>query len=475
MQRLVQFPLDNPWLSALFWVVVAVAVLYLARRPARRCIRVGGTGLARGLQRAHAQLSAVRRRLGRTYRRLLVAYVREGARVRTERELAHLEHTIQRDLSGFPHLQQVLTGQLRDLEADYRQTEETPPRPPEWVRAVDSVVSLERPDDPSVARVLDDMHATLERACHNTLQSYRSASHRRHRVIRRMVPIWRRMSRTLETIRGGVERVEGRAAALDRRISVFERLSQRESDPVRRAAGQALVRWIGALLALAVTATAAVTLHALLVRPLNEIGAATGTGPAGIPFSAWLSATFISVTALAGFVLAETTRVTRMVPALGNARTAIRTGFGVLAGTVLALFAVMAGALALTRDYLFALDAAGDALFAGGTASIAPPVFMWTPALVEAGLAFTLSLVVALIPIPLENTLRQGLVAITAAAVALLRVLDAVVRLATATCVFLTRLVLALYDLIVFLPLFVERAVRRRRTGTTTEAPEGAT
>ncbi len=417
----------------------------------------------RGLGHGVAALVRGRLRLGRSYRRMLLADAREQAEDRVRREVMQLERTVQRDLSGFPHLHRQLSERIHRLEEDYRQSEEAPPRPPEWVHALETVANLPRPEDPSVTRLLEDMHGTLDRACHETLQSYRAASRRRHRIFRRMVPVWRRVERTLGTIQADLQRVEGRAAAVHRQIERFQRLSTREPDRARRAAGLTLARWVTAMLLLAAAAAGAVILHGLVGRSLVEVGAGLGSAPGGAPFSSWLTTALLAMIVTCGLLLTETARVTRLIPGLGNARTAIRLAFGIGAGVLLAVLAVSVAALALLRDYLLTLDAAADALYTRGSGAPLEPVLLWIPAVAQAVLAFGLALFLAVVPTAFEQTVRQGRLAMLASGIAILRATELALRLLALVTGGLSRLLLALYDLVVFAPLFIERSLRRRR------------
>ncbi|MDZ7809805.1 MAG: hypothetical protein U5L11_06155 [Arhodomonas sp.] len=102
MQRLLHVPFDSPWISGPLWVAVLVALLYLARRPARRLLLVVDWRARRGLGHGVAALVRGRLRLGRSYRRMLLADAREHAEDRVRREVMQLERTVQRISPAFP-------------------------------------------------------------------------------------------------------------------------------------------------------------------------------------------------------------------------------------------------------------------------------------------------------------------------------------------------------------------------------------
>ncbi|WP_435102237.1 hypothetical protein [Arhodomonas sp. AD133] len=471
MQQVLRFPSDNLWLSGVIWLVALIALLYVARRPAHTLIRTAGTQLARALRRAHRGLHRSHRIVTARYRRLLLAYARERTELQVGRELLRLERTIARDLSGIPHLDRSLREQLHRLDEDYRRTVEVPPSPPEWVRAVETVAAMERPDDPSVVRVLEDMHTTLERACHHTLQSYREASHRRHRTLRRAVPMWRHIHSLLDHIQRGVARVDHRAVSVQRQIVRFRALAESHRDRARRTAGLVFARWCTAIVTLAVIAAAAVTLYGLIERPLAEVGAGLGSSPDGSDYTQWLAMSLIGLLAVCGLLISEALGMTRLVPGLALGRPALRTAAAGVAGVLLLLLASAAAALAWTRDYLLSLDASTEALFTASGGGFPEPVFLWIPTLSQSVIAFGLALVVSLIALPFENVLRQGALAATATAGAALAVAGALARTLAAVVVTITGVVLAVYDVLVCLPLFVERIIRRHRVANIATQP----
>lgn len=459
---------DNTAVSVSIWLVLLIAVLYLARPPVHTAVR----GLARLLVRQTRFLARrSRARAGELHRRARLALLqlaRENVERAMSRQLERLGVTIRQDLASFPHLHRQVHEQLTRLDEDYRNTVETAPPPPEWLSAVESVAHLPGRDNPAVGRMLEDMHATLDRSCHETLVAYRAASRRRHRVLRRMQPLWRRMGQSLEGLQRAMDRLHARADRLDEQMKRHGEVLRARPSVVRRLAASLTVRTLLSLLILTGIAAAAVVDFHLIQRPLETVGAGAGD-IAGISFSAVLSALVLVLLSLGGALFLETTRITHLFPEMAWTEDRLRGGLAIGSGLMVGALLALTAGLAWTRDYLIALDSQ-SALF-GGTAPLPAVPFHWLPATTQSLLAIGLGLAVAMAALPLENLLRQLRVLGLAVLAGVFSIVGGTAHWLALTTAGLCRLVLALYDVIIFLPLSAERTIRGYRGGAREPTP----
>ena len=453
---------DQVTLSIAIWVVIAVAVLYLARLPAHAAILSAALVLVRQARRIASGCRGLGLELRRRGRIALLQLARESVDRSVKRHLGRLHVSMERDLASFPHLHRQLNEQITRIDEDYRHTVEAPPPPPEWLDAVESIARLPSREDPSIGRMLEDMHATLDRACHETLLAYRAASRRRHRVLRRMQPLWRRMDQSLETVQTTISRLHARTERLDARIAEYADVLEARPAVVRRLAASLVVRTLLSLLVLAGIGAAAVVDFNLLARPLAEIGAGSGT-VLGLPFTAVTTGVVLVLIALTGGLLMEMARITRLFPETAGMDDRMRRMAGTAAAVLLFALIVAGAALAWTRDYLVSLDTAASHVLANATVEVPVPVFHWIPAITHTLLAVGLGLAVAVSALPLENLLRQG-------RVLALTILGGLLRLAGFTAAQLAVLIAGIadllvrvYDVVIFLPLAGERALHGRR------------
>jgi hypothetical protein len=447
-------------LSLTVWAALLVLVFYLARKPAHRALRALGRLLAR-----QGRLLARRARHGaaesrRRARLALLQLARENLGRAMNRQLERLGTTVRQDLASFPHLHRQVHEQLTRIDEDYRNTIEAPPRPPEWLDAIEAVARLPGRDDPAVGRMLEDLHGTLDRACHESLVAYRTASRRRHRVLRRMQPLWRRMDNSLEHLQRAMNRLHARADRLDDQLHRYSEVLAARPSVVRRLAASLTIRTLLSLLVLTGIGAAAIVDFHLIQRPLATIGAGAGS-IAGLPFSAAVSGVVLILLVLGGALFLETTRVTHLFPEMAWTEDRLRRGLGVGAGLMVAALLITTAGLAWSRDYLIALDRATEMVLLEGVAPLPPMAFHWIPAVVQSLLALALGLTISAAALPLENLFRQLRVLGITLLAGLLALVAVLSQWFAVTAAGLIRLLIAVYDVIIFLPLAAERGIQQ--------------
>lgn len=462
-------------ISLLLGVLAVVAVLYLARSPYLRLIRVTAIALSALLRRLRRRLLALR---GGTQRRLRAAVLAE-ARLRAQRhaelERHRLTHLVERDLSALPVLQRRIADELSQVDEEYRASVETPPDPPRWLEAVESVAALRGHDDPSVTRVLEEMHATLDRSCHETLRQHRQASQRRQRLLGGLRGRLRRIESLFGRVERSIARLTLRARRLDRQLERLQHVQGAPATPVRSLAAQVSVRFLAAAAGLAIILAAGYVEFHLLRRPLEEIGQAAG--PAGaFAFRDQIVLALLASLGLLGWLALETTGHTRLVPGLASGDSRLTRLMLVVLLALLALLCASIAALAWTRDYLLAQDLGVESLLAGGSVELPLGVAL-APALAQSVISVVFALLLALVALPVETLLRDGRLALRTAWLGALHVAVAVIDLLALAVIHGARLLIALYDVVIFLPLALERRQGQQRqahSGAAAGEPETA-
>ncbi|MEJ2655122.1 MAG: hypothetical protein P8Z69_07455 [Acidihalobacter sp.] len=432
---------DSLWVSAVVWALLAIVLLYLARRPAHEALRVASSALARWLRAAARALSGVRGRLLNQQRILHAAMALDMAERRIERTTRRFAHSIERDLGAFPQLQRRLTDQIERIDRDYHDSADTPPVPPQWLDAVDAVARTQGAGDSAVAGILDAMHGTLTRAAHDSLDEFRFVSRKRHGLLRRMLPQWRRAARMLSRMDGNVAVLTRRAESIDGQIERYTQLRDEPPALTLGAQAQYWMRCVFAAAALVVMGVLAVTEHALLAPPLLAL-LPNPASVFGVPLAhveAWV---VIGAEVVFGLLLLEVNRATRLLPALGLLGPRARLRSGVLLGLL----------------WLATVAFAGTMVVLG-----APTKATVAHSIAEVGVVVLLALLLLPTGLLLDMVLNTGrsvvlsvLGGILEAAALLLRVLGWLARLAG-------RVLIYAYDLVVFLPLAIDAVIAMRR------------
>jgi hypothetical protein len=159
-----------------------------------------------------------------------------------------------------------------------------------------------------------------------------------------------------------------------------------------------------------------------------------------------------------GLFLMESLRITRLFPVIGALPDKWRLIMvWITLGLLTALASVEAG-LAYMREVLLEDELATSALLRGD--GIASSQVMWITTAAQMGMGFILPFALTFVAIPLESfvhALRTVLGLLMAGA---LRGLAAVLRLVGDGCRYFGRLLVDLYDVVIFFPLWLEQQIK---------------
>ena len=212
----------TPWpaISAIIWIVVLVAVLYLARHTAHQAIRTVSGAISRGMRVAAHSVDAAQSRLGERNREVLLAAGREAKERIVQREFMRVGDTVRKDLANYPHLHRSLSEAITRIEQDHHGAVDVPPDPPGWVKAVETVSKLDSKNGGN--EVLSDIHKSVVKAHKEAMEAYRDASSERHELLRAMMPRWRDVQEVLAAVDKKVESLLARLAIVDRHMQDYE-------------------------------------------------------------------------------------------------------------------------------------------------------------------------------------------------------------------------------------------------------------
>ena len=130
---------DNRGLSLLIWTVLLVTAMYLARSSAHQSITAAARSLRTALRMTAASLMALEQRMVKRNQQVILQAGQESTERTIEREFQRVNAIVERDLSGYPAAQRTITDLIGRIESDYQASNETPPSPPEWLAAVDTI------------------------------------------------------------------------------------------------------------------------------------------------------------------------------------------------------------------------------------------------------------------------------------------------------------------------------------------------
>ena len=166
-----------------------------------------------------------------------------------------------------------------------------------------------------------------------------------------------------------------------------------------------------------------------------------------------------------GLFLMESLRITRLFPIVGALDDRMRRSLAWMAFTLLFILAGVESALAYMRDMLAADQQALIQQLSGGAEGVAGGIsgeaaLRWIPALGQMLLGFILPFALTFVAIPLESFIHAARTVLGVFAVGVLRAIATLLRVAGTVSRGLAQVLIRVYDLVVFLPLAVERGVR---------------
>ena len=441
-----------PFFSAVIWVVLLVAILYFARRTAHQAIRTASGALSHGLRIAAHSVSHAEARLGERNREVLLAAGREAKERVIEREFTRVGETVRKDLANYPHLHRGLSEAIGRIEKDHQDAVEVPPDPPGWVRAVEAVSKLDAKD--GGGDVLADMHKSIVKAHKEAMEAYREAGAERHELLRAMMPRWRDVQQLLTEVDKKAESLLTRSAGIDRHMQEYEQIVKREDKALSVLSSSSLVQFFVSAMVLLVALGGAAINFSLIARPMAEM--VGGTSFIGVFKTADIAALVIIMVEISmGLFLMESLRITRLFPVIGALPDKMRVRMIWITFTILLLLASIEAGLAYMREVLLQDELATSALLRGSEAAVENG-FLWITTAAQMGMGFVLPFALVFVAIPLETFIHSLRTVVGLACIGLLRLLALVLRVLGNGFRHLGTLIERLYDLPLFVPLWLE-------------------
>jgi len=451
---------DQPGVSLTIWLVILIVLMYAARKPAHIAILSLVRGLRNALRiMAHSILLA-EAQLKKRNKEVLIAHGRDSTERYIEREFQRVEALISRDLSGYPSLQRDLKDQITRIDEDYVQSGEVPPKPPEWLEAIDAVAKIPSNGSPVVAKLLGDIHGTLKKAMDKDTVEYRQANKQRHQLLKNMMPYWRKLTRILGSVEKKITGLESRSNIIDQQMEQYEQILSKTDYSERMLSSSSLTQFFVSGLVLFIAIIGGYVNFQLVALPMSEmVGAGSYIG--SIKSSDVAALFIIAIEVSLGLFLMESIGVTRLFPVISMLDDRKRKIILWVTFSFLFVFACIESSLAYMRDMLAADSESLTQMLAG--VEVAEPEFRWIPSVGQMVMGFILPFALTFVAIPLESFIHSSRTVIGLFLVWLLRMTSFVIRL-TANLIHGTGLfVISVYDLVIFLPLRIEQAVGKNR------------
>ena len=450
---------NNIPLSVLALFLIATTFLYAARTQMHGVVRAICHLIASSMRVASRWLFMSASALRERNRTVLLAQGKSEAAEHIEREFERIAGIVRKDLQEYPALQRKLMEEVTRIEDDYHRCGEVPPPPPEWVRAIESVAQIQSGGD-IPRKLLEDVHKSVQKIHDKTVAEYRRSYEDRHKILKNMMPSWRAASKSMDEMDRKMVSLETNGKKIDDHMAKYEAMRAGDEKAEHALAVSGFVQFAISGLVMAIAMGGAFINFKLIALPMSEMVGASDYLTNSLKTSDVAALVIILMEASMGLFLLESLRVTSLFPRIASMDDRMRRKLMVAALVFLVILACIESSLALMRDMLIADKAA---LMHDLSSSAAPAqdtgLLSHIPMAGQMIMGFVLPFALAFVAIPLESAVHSARTVLGAVVVQLFRAAGFVCRFIGVAFRRLSRVLETAYDVLIVLPLLVERMV----------------
>lgn len=448
---------NQPGISLLVWLCLLILVMYCGRNQAHQVFRSTGRSVRAFTRLFSKAIARMEQQLVDRNRDILLAAGAENLERTIEREFVRVNKVVSRDLANYPALHRQISDTIENIEKDFQHSTDSPPLPPAWLDAVESIAAIPRNGDPAVNKILKNIHSTVESAYIETKREFQKSTMQRHKLLGGMQPMWRSLGESLSKVKDKIDGLDERSEHIDRHMDAYTKMRSGDQDIMRVLASSSLTQFFISGLVLIIAALGGLINFQLIAMPMSEM--VGGTSYIGSLQTSDIAALVIILIEIAmGLFLMETLRITRLFPIIGSMDDRMRKRMMIVTFVILTILASIEASLAYMRD-LLALDReALQQSLAGAT--VVEAEFRWIPSIGQMIMGFVLPFALAFVAIPLESFIHSTRTVLGMILVAIMRFFAVIARLIGSAVSHLCKVLTHLYDLVIMGPLMIEQLVR---------------
>ncbi len=455
----------NAVASALILFAIAMPFLYAARRLVHDLLHSLGRMAGGPLRLGARWLFATARDMKERNKAVLLAHGREEVGQHIEREFERISALVTRDLEGYPALQRKLLEEITRVEEDYKKCGEVPPPPPEWVEAVTAIAKVKSDSNEMVQRILEEIKRSVHAIHDKALGEYRHAYESRHKILNGFMPFWRSLDKTFGQVDQKLTGLQQTSSKIDAQMEKYEQINKKTDKAEHALTVSAFTQFAISTMVLLIAVGGALVNFKLIALPFSEMVGAGDYLTSTLRMSDVAALVIIFLEATMGLFVMETLRITHLFPLIANMNDRMRRRMLWVAVVFLFVFAGIEAALALMRDMLSAdRQALVQSLATVQQAAPADPLLRMIPTTAQMLLGFFLPFALAFVAVPLESFVYSLRTVGGAFVVMLIRATAFVLRVLGYLIRQLCRVLIAVYDVTIVLPLLVERLVKAARS-----------
>ena len=449
---------SNPLTTYPVMIILVLVLLYLARHQAHRMIRSFTLIGAQALRLAARSMLLAENKLRQRNREVLLAAGAGEIEKELEREFQRVDAVVKRDLQTYPAFHRSMSDLITRIDDDYRQSTDVPPSPPAWIAAIEAVAQVPNSDG-GVAEILGEINKTLDRHHKSTMDEYRKSSQQRHGLLNKMMPVWRKLSETLEHVGKTINGLHERSELITVKMDEYEKIRNGADEAERRLSSSSLTQFFISGLVMLIAIGGAIINFNLIALPMSEmVGGGSYIGSFKISDVAALVIILVEISM--GLFLMESLRITHLFPVIGQLDDKMRRKMIWISFALLFTLAGVESALAFMRDQL-ATDLQALRQSLSGVEVVGSQVSSIIPMAGQMILGFVLPFALTFVAIPLESFVFSSRTVIGLSLGFLLRTIAFLLRLLGNILNHLGKALIALYDLVIFPAIWIEEKVKK--------------
>ncbi len=447
--------------SPILWLIVWVA-LCVGRDQLHIAIRSFARIIHNGLRLTSHSVLRAEKRLVHRNKEVLKAEGLEDAERSIERKFERINTAVERDLSKYPSVQRKLSEIVSKLEEDYRDSADVPPELPNWVTIIEAISNIKHTGDSLVSNMLGEIKVTLEAQHKKAIQTYEGSIKKRHSLLSKMLPSWRKLKKIFEDVGGAVTELNTRSKTVDRFMDDYEQIRNGTDQAMRRVSSSSLTQFFIAGLAMLIAVGGAVINFHLIALPMSEmVGGASYIGDFKTSDVAGMVIILLELSM--GLFLMESLRITRLFPIIGNMDDRKRTWMIFISLILLTVLAGIESSLAFMRDRIASdMEALRQSLSGIEQTAQAKSII---PMIGQMVMGFIFPFVLAFVAIPLESFIKSSRTVLGIIGAGLLRIIAFVLRLFGNLLFHVGNFLIKLSDLITFPRLIIDRYMLKGSDG----------
>ena len=465
------------WNSWLFWPnsvalsVLALAVLsmlflYAARKPMHGVIHSVCALLSQSTRFIARWLFLCADNLKLRNQSVLLAHGQENQVTVIEREFERVGNMVRKDMQEFPALQRRMMEETTRIEDDYHKCGEIPPPPPEWVSALQSVAKIKTGGD-IPRKLLEDINKSIQKIHDQTVAEFRRSYEERHKILQAMQPSWRAVEKMAGEMDKKMLTLQTDAKQIDGHMGKLQDIKAKDNKTEHALTVSGFVQLAISSLVMMIALGGAFINYKLIALPMSEMVGASDYITNSLKTSDVAALVIILMEASMGLFLLESLRITQLFPRIASMDDRMRQRLMFASLIFLIILAAIESSLALMRDILVADKVSLMRDLASAAPAASDGLLTSIPMIGQMIMGFVLPFALAFVAIPLESAVYSMRTVLGVFLVQAMRGLGFLLRFTGLLLKRLPKVLELAYDVLIVIPLMIERWVVGMRAGST--------